>query len=92
MWKRDLGDIHAGRCITFNLLTPTTSFGNVTFNENLKMNFIKHDEHPELLRLFDLEVIDNIPSQALVLYTDGNRSDSGRTGSVVFMKTNTEEF
>ncbi|GFR02542.1 RNase H domain-containing protein [Trichonephila clavata] len=44
------------------------------------MNFTKRNEHPEL------------PSQALVLYTDGRRSDSGRTGSGVFMKTNTEEF
>ncbi|GFQ71057.1 hypothetical protein TNCT_624691 [Trichonephila clavata] len=56
------------------------------------MNFTKHYEHPELLRQLALEVIDNIPSQALVLYTDGSRSDSGRTSSGVLMKTNTEEF
>ncbi|GFR31164.1 putative RNA-directed DNA polymerase from transposon BS [Trichonephila clavata] len=92
MWNRDLGDIDAGSCIPFNLLTPITTFSNVTFHENLKMNFTKHHEHPELLRQLTLEVIDNIPSQALVLYTDGSRSDSGRTDSGVFMKTNTEEF
>ncbi|GFR30828.1 RNase H domain-containing protein [Trichonephila clavata] len=51
------------------------------------MNFTKHNEHPELLRQLALEVIDNIPSQALVLYSDG-----GRTGSGVFMRTNTEKF
>ncbi|GFQ91341.1 RNase H domain-containing protein [Trichonephila clavata] len=56
------------------------------------MNFTKHNEHPELLRQLALEVIDNFPSQALVLYTDRSRSDSGRTSSGVFMKTNTEEF
>ncbi|GFR28143.1 RNase H domain-containing protein [Trichonephila clavata] len=53
------------------------------------MNF---NEHPEPLLQLALEVIDNIPSQALVLYTDGNTSDSGRTGSDVLMKTNIEEI
>ncbi|GBN81678.1 hypothetical protein AVEN_187609-1 [Araneus ventricosus] len=37
-------------------------------------------------RQLSLEVINNIPSQALVLYTDGSKSDSGRTGSGVYTK------
>ncbi|GFQ75918.1 RNase H domain-containing protein [Trichonephila clavata] len=41
---------------------------------------------PEDLVPFDLKHL------GLVLYTDGSGSDSGGTGSSVFMKTNTEEF
>ncbi|GIY71241.1 hypothetical protein CEXT_384351 [Caerostris extrusa] len=33
---------------------------NVTFNEDLKVKFIKHEEHPELLRQLALEIINNI--------------------------------
>ncbi|GBN58592.1 hypothetical protein AVEN_123112-1 [Araneus ventricosus] len=38
------------------------------------------------MRQLSLEVIINILSQALVLYTDGSKSDSGRTGSGVYAK------
>ncbi|GIX76012.1 putative RNA-directed DNA polymerase from transposon BS [Caerostris extrusa] len=65
---------------------------NVTFNEDLKVKFIKHEEHPELLRQLALEIIKNISPRALVIYTDGSKSDSGRTGSGIFMKTSTGEF
>lgn len=91
MWKQALGDIEVEPCFPFNLLTPTTTLSNVTFNEDLKMNFTKQNEHPELLRQISLEVINSIPSRALVFYTDGSRSDTGRTGSGVLMKTSTEE-
>ncbi|GBL80252.1 hypothetical protein AVEN_92188-1 [Araneus ventricosus] len=46
-------------------------------------------EHAPNLTLFNqlsLELINNIPSQALVLYTYGSKSDSGRTGSGVYAK------
>ncbi|GBN74516.1 hypothetical protein AVEN_34097-1 [Araneus ventricosus] len=39
-----------------------------------------------MMRQLSLEVINNIPSQGLVLYTDGSKSDSGRTGSGVYAK------
>ncbi|GIY92420.1 putative RNA-directed DNA polymerase from transposon BS [Caerostris extrusa] len=39
-----------------------------------------------------LEIINNISPRALVIYTDGSKSDSGRTGSGIFMKTSTGEF
>ncbi|GBM19159.1 hypothetical protein AVEN_79878-1 [Araneus ventricosus] len=39
-----------------------------------------------MMRQLSLEVINNIPSQALVLYTDGSKSDSGRTGSGVYAR------
>ncbi|GFU30389.1 hypothetical protein NPIL_551541 [Nephila pilipes] len=37
------------------------------------------------------EVINSIPFRALVLYTDGSRSDSGRTGSGFLRKISTRE-
>ncbi|GBL89443.1 hypothetical protein AVEN_87794-1 [Araneus ventricosus] len=39
-----------------------------------------------MMRQLSLEVINNIPSRALVLYTDGSKSDSGRTGSSVYAR------
>ncbi|GBM55974.1 hypothetical protein AVEN_240578-1 [Araneus ventricosus] len=38
------------------------------------------------MRQLSLQVINNIPSQALGLYTDGSKLDSGRTGSGVYAK------
>ncbi|GIX71162.1 RNase H domain-containing protein [Caerostris extrusa] len=52
------------------------SHSNVTFNEDLKVKFIKHEEHPELLRQLALEIINNIFPRTLVVYTDGSKSDS----------------
>ncbi|GIY01197.1 RNase H domain-containing protein [Caerostris extrusa] len=92
IWKQGLADIEVEPSVPFNLLTPTTVLSNVTFNEDLKVKFIKHEEHPELLRQLALEIINNISSWALVIYTDGSKSDSGRTGSGIFMKTSTGEF
>ncbi|GIY24088.1 uncharacterized protein CEXT_295791 [Caerostris extrusa] len=65
---------------------------NVTFNEDLKVKFIKHEEHPELLRQLVLEIMNNISPRPWFIYTDGSKSDSGRTGSGIFMKTSTGEF
>ncbi|GIY81317.1 putative RNA-directed DNA polymerase from transposon BS [Caerostris extrusa] len=92
IWKQGLADIEVEPSVPFNLLTPTTVLSNVTFNEDLKVKFIKHEEHPELLRQLVLEIINNISPRALVIYTDGSKSDSGRTGSGIFMKTSTGEF
>ncbi|GFV94641.1 RNase H domain-containing protein [Trichonephila clavipes] len=47
----------------------------------------KHSSHPELLRQLALEVINDIPNQALINYTDGSRSDTGRVGSGIFSNT-----
>ncbi|GFT95969.1 putative RNA-directed DNA polymerase from transposon BS [Nephila pilipes] len=56
------------------------------------MNFTKQNEHPELLHQLSLEVINSILSRALVLYTDESRSDLGRSGSGVLIKTGTGEI
>ncbi|GBN17810.1 hypothetical protein AVEN_95687-1 [Araneus ventricosus] len=46
----------------------------------------EHTQHPEMMRQLSLELINNIPSQALELYTDGSKSDSGRTGRGPYAK------
>ncbi|GIY48561.1 putative RNA-directed DNA polymerase from transposon BS [Caerostris extrusa] len=79
IWKQGLADIEVEPSVPFNLLTPTTVLSNVTFNEDLKVKFIKHEEHPELLRQLALEIINNISPRALIIYTDRSKSDSGRT-------------
>ncbi|GFS59536.1 putative RNA-directed DNA polymerase from transposon BS [Trichonephila clavipes] len=43
--------------------------------------------HPELLRQLALEIINDIPDQALIVYTDGSCSDTGRAGSGIFSNT-----
>ncbi|GBO22164.1 hypothetical protein AVEN_176619-1 [Araneus ventricosus] len=39
-----------------------------------------------MMRQLSLEVVNNISSQALVIYTDGRKSDSVRTGSGIYAK------
>ncbi|GBN21683.1 hypothetical protein AVEN_11166-1 [Araneus ventricosus] len=86
MWKRGLLDFNIEPCISFSCLTPNTSLGRVSFSDQLLTRAPKHTQHPEMMRQLSLELINNIPSRALVLYTDGSKSDSGRTGSGVYAK------
>ncbi|GFV05219.1 RNase H domain-containing protein [Trichonephila clavipes] len=55
--------------------------------EELLTSTPKHSSHPELLRQLALEVINDIPDRALIVYTDGSRSDTGRAGSGIFSNT-----
>ncbi|GFV41164.1 RNase H domain-containing protein [Trichonephila clavipes] len=54
------------------------------FEEELLTSTPKHSSHSELLRQLALEVINDIPDQAWIVYTDGSRSDMGRAGSGIF--------
>ncbi|GBN81868.1 hypothetical protein AVEN_231476-1 [Araneus ventricosus] len=86
MWKRGILDFNIEPCIPFSCLTPNTYLDRVSFSDQLLTSAPKHTQHPEMMRQLSLELINNIPSQALVLYTDGSKSDSGRTGSGVYAK------
>ncbi|GBN54504.1 hypothetical protein AVEN_98493-1 [Araneus ventricosus] len=86
VWKRGFWDFDIEPCIPFSCLTPTTSLDKVSFNDQLLTSASKHTQHPEMMRQLSLEVINNISSQAPMLYTDGSKSDSGRTGSGVYAK------
>ncbi|GFS54938.1 RNase H domain-containing protein, partial [Trichonephila inaurata madagascariensis] len=71
----------------FSCITPIDSFNHVEFREELLTSTPKHSSHPELLRQHALEVLNDIPDQALTIYTDGSRSDTGRAGSGTFSNT-----
>ncbi|KFM63752.1 Phosphate-regulating neutral endopeptidase, partial [Stegodyphus mimosarum] len=66
---------------------PNTSFNHVNIREELSTNIVKGNHHMELLRYMAFEIINDIPAQALVIYTDGSRSDKGRAGSGIYCNT-----
>ncbi|GFT39681.1 RNase H domain-containing protein [Nephila pilipes] len=70
----------------FNCLISSTPLDKVSFNDQLLTSTLKHTQHPEMMRQLSLEVINNIHSRALILYTNWSKSDSGRTGNGVYAK------
>ncbi|GFS73539.1 RNase H domain-containing protein [Trichonephila clavipes] len=80
-----LNDFHSRE--TTLCITPIDSFNHVEFRQELLTSTPKHSCHPELLRQLALEVINDIPDQAFIIYTDGSRSDTGRAGSGIFSNT-----
>ncbi|GFX96356.1 RNase H domain-containing protein [Trichonephila clavipes] len=90
MRKHGFIDLSVDTTTPFSCITPIDSFNHVEFREELLTSTPKHSSHPELLRELALEVINDIPDQALIIYTDGSRSDTGRAGSGIF--SNTPEY
>ncbi|GFX43000.1 putative RNA-directed DNA polymerase from transposon BS [Trichonephila clavipes] len=80
-------DFNVDTSTPFSCITPIDSFNHVEFREDLLTSIPKHSSHLELLRELALEVINDIPDQALIIYTDGSRSDTGRAGSGIFSNT-----
>ncbi|GFV97254.1 RNase H domain-containing protein [Trichonephila clavipes] len=81
------GHIYVDTSTPFSYITPIDSFNTFEFQEELLTSTPKHSSHPKLLRQLTLEVINDIPDQALIIYTDGSRSDTGRAGSGIFSNT-----
>ncbi|GFX34261.1 RNase H domain-containing protein [Trichonephila clavipes] len=84
MYKRGFIDCNVDPSAPFSCITPIDSLNHVEFREELLTSTPKHSSRPELLRQLALEVMNDIPDQALVIYTDGSRSDTGRAGSGIF--------
>ncbi|GFX01389.1 uncharacterized protein TNCV_4736301 [Trichonephila clavipes] len=86
---RDWGSDASTLRITYSTLLHHTidSFNHVEFREELLTSTPRHSSHPELLRQLALEVINDIPDQALIVYTDDSRSDTCRAGSGIFSNT-----
>ncbi|GFX81335.1 RNase H domain-containing protein [Trichonephila clavipes] len=82
MRKHGFIDFNVDTSTPFSCITPINSFNHVEFREELLTSTPKHSSHPELLRQRALEVINDIPDQALITYTDGSRSDTGRAGLI----------
>ncbi|GFV82212.1 RNase H domain-containing protein [Trichonephila clavipes] len=87
MRKHGFIDFNVDRSTPFSYISPIDSFNHVEFREELLTSTPKHSSHPEVLRQVALEVINDIPNQALIVYTDGSRSDTGRAGSGIFSNT-----
>ncbi|GFS76965.1 RNase H domain-containing protein [Trichonephila clavipes] len=87
MCKRHFIDFNVETYTPFSCISPIESFKYVEFREELLTFTPKHSSPPELLRQLALEVINDIPNQALIVYTDGSRLDTGRGGSGIFSNT-----
>ncbi|GBN79248.1 hypothetical protein AVEN_102074-1 [Araneus ventricosus] len=68
----------------FNSLKPTSSpldsLPGVFYHTELLTHTNKSFRHPEYLRQAALEVINNIPIEATLIYTDGSKNEIGHTG------------
>ncbi|GFT07432.1 RNase H domain-containing protein [Trichonephila clavipes] len=84
MRKHGFIDFNVDASTPFSCITPIDSFNHVEFREELLTSTPKHSSNPELLRQLAIEVINDIPDKVLIIYTDGSRSDTGRSGSGIF--------
>ncbi|GFY61467.1 hypothetical protein TNIN_462811 [Trichonephila inaurata madagascariensis] len=66
---------------SYSCFTPIGTFHQVEFREDLLTSTHKNSNNPELLRSLALDVINYIPDQALIIYTDGSRLDTGTVDS-----------
>ncbi|XP_055932819.1 uncharacterized protein LOC129962845 [Argiope bruennichi] len=73
------------------IASPLDKLSGVYFHTELLTYTNKSSQHPEFLRQAALEVINNIPSEAVLIYTDGSKDENGHTGSGVVIKSGNEE-
>ncbi|GBO44959.1 hypothetical protein AVEN_149317-1, partial [Araneus ventricosus] len=59
---------------------------------NLPVQVNKQKDHPTYLRQLALEIINDIPVDAVKVYADGSRNDSDFTSSGVYIKTHNQEL
>ncbi|UYV72399.1 hypothetical protein LAZ67_9002952 [Cordylochernes scorpioides] len=67
--------------------SPCEPLQNVIFNASLNEPTNKQCQNPEYLKQLSLEIINNIPKNAITIYTDGSRDELGHTGSGCLIKT-----
>ncbi|GBM69750.1 hypothetical protein AVEN_140121-1 [Araneus ventricosus] len=76
--------------VEFNSLkpiaSPLDSFPSVFSHTELFTHTNKSFQHPEYLKQAALEVVNNIPIEATLIYTDGSKNEIGHTGSGSFVK------
>ncbi|UYV73432.1 hypothetical protein LAZ67_10003172 [Cordylochernes scorpioides] len=68
-------------------ISPCKPLQNVIFNASLNEPTNKQCQNPEYLKQLSLEIINNIPKNAITIYTDGSRDELGHTGSGCLIKT-----
>ncbi|GFY72341.1 RNase H domain-containing protein [Trichonephila inaurata madagascariensis] len=67
-------------------VNPVVGLPGVHFHTELLSHTNKNSGLPEYLRQLALEAINGIPSDAMLIYTDGSKDESNRTGSSVFIE------
>ncbi|GBM87257.1 hypothetical protein AVEN_184795-1 [Araneus ventricosus] len=76
--------------VKFNSLKPIASpldpLTSVFFHKELLTHTNESSQQPEYLRQAALEIINNIPIEATLIYTDGSKNKIGYTGSGFFIK------
>lgn len=76
--------------VEYSSLTPCVSpaegLPGVHFNAELPSHTNKNSDVPEYLRQLALEVINSVPSDATLIFTDGSKDDSNNTGSGIFIE------
>ncbi|GFX89927.1 RNA-directed DNA polymerase from mobile element jockey [Trichonephila clavipes] len=87
MRKHGFIDFNVDTSTPFSCISPIDSFNHVEFREELLTSPPKHSSHPELLRQLALEVINDVPDQVLIVYTEDSRSDTDRAWSDIFSNT-----
>ncbi|GFW70599.1 uncharacterized protein TNCV_1624311 [Trichonephila clavipes] len=68
-------------------IDPSEGFPEVFFHRNLSAHINKTSDPPEFLKKLALEVISNIPDDALLIYTDGSRNEQSHSGSGIYIKS-----
>ncbi|UYV61874.1 hypothetical protein LAZ67_1006915 [Cordylochernes scorpioides] len=68
-------------------ISPCKPQQNVIFNATLNEPTNRQYQNPEYLKQLSLEIINNIPKNAITIYTDGSRDELGHTGSGCLIKT-----
>ncbi|UYV74764.1 hypothetical protein LAZ67_12000855 [Cordylochernes scorpioides] len=68
-------------------ISPCKPLQNVIFNATLNEPTNKQYQNSEYLKQLSLEIINNIPKNAITTYTDGSRDELGNTGSGCLIKT-----
>ncbi|GFY26276.1 RNase H domain-containing protein [Trichonephila clavipes] len=67
-------------------VNPVEDLPVVYFHNELLSHTNKNSDVPEYLRQLALEIINDIPSDAILIYTDGSKDESNRTGSGAFIE------
>ncbi|UYV77394.1 hypothetical protein LAZ67_15000848 [Cordylochernes scorpioides] len=68
-------------------ISPCKPLQNFIFNATLNEPTNKQYQNPEYLKQLSLEIINNIPKNAITIFTNGSRDELGHTGSGCLIKT-----
>ncbi|GBN86804.1 hypothetical protein AVEN_1437-1 [Araneus ventricosus] len=73
-------------------IDPSEGLPGVLFHTNIPVQVNKQKDHPAYLRQQALEIINDIPVDAVKVYTNGSKNDGDCTDSVIYIKTHNQEL